>query len=192
MGQRVLIEGSTPLCLVLVTSLWLLAFISVCAEPLSGLSHTLPLCVSHTQTLHSACVAKPLHVHMGQSVNGCGYIGATPAVLWYPLVRILKAWRLNNKFYNFYSKGGDKSLWTSAIIFSVYNPVLLPNDIIQCNYCDVTAQEIKESTPKNQNTKHNHWWLTETHSILFPRLAITIATTEMLKWTICFNQAGHF
>lgn len=158
MGQRVLIEGSTPLCLVLVTSLWLLSLISVCAEPLSGLSlthtHAVPMCVSHTQTLHGACMAKPLHVHMGQSVNGCGCTGATPAVLWYPLVRTLNAWRLNNESCSVYSKGGHKSLWTSAITFSVYIPVLLPNDIIQCKYCDVTAQEIKESTPKNRNTKH--------------------------------------
>lgn len=32
------------------------------------------MCVSLSHT-HSLCVAKPLHVHVGQSVNGWGYFG---------------------------------------------------------------------------------------------------------------------
>lgn len=38
-------------------------------------SHTAAVCVSLTHTL-SLCVAKPLHVQVGQSVNGWGYFGA--------------------------------------------------------------------------------------------------------------------
>lgn len=44
-------EGSTPLCLVLVTSLPLLSFMSVCFQSLSAPSHT------HTHTAADMCVS---------------------------------------------------------------------------------------------------------------------------------------
>lgn len=49
------------------------SFMSVCSQSVCGPSHarthTAAVCLSHT-------AAKPLHVQVGQTVNGWGYFGA--------------------------------------------------------------------------------------------------------------------
>lgn len=139
-------EGSTPLCLVLVTSLRLLTVMSVFLSVSGPLfTHTL-LCVSRTFSVCIKASSRP-----GGTV--CEWLWllwfshTTLVVLWYPSVRVLRAWGLNNQPHKWFIKKEVKTLWGSPV-FSLYDPELLANVTLLWCCCDVTAQqEINESTP---------------------------------------------